>query len=116
MLFWWGFLVVLVLVLGFFGGVFEKEIFPSCLLLRFIHLYTRFACLKNYPHDSVMNGTLNKATQHLTDKFVRRNLSFVALRIFSQVQFERDTEECCLCILVVSDINLQFLSVSSFCI
>jgi len=37
-----------------------------------------------------MNGTLNNTAQHLTDKFVRINLSFVTLKIFPQVQFERD--------------------------
>ena len=77
--------------MDFFSGVFEKEILTSCLFLRFVHLYTRFAYLKNYLHGSVMNGTLNKATQHSTDKFVRINLSFVTLKIISQVQFERDT-------------------------
>lgn len=53
--------------------------------IRFVHLYARFACLKNCFHGSVMNGTLNKATQHLTDKFVRIKLSFVTLKTFSQV-------------------------------
>lgn len=77
--------------LFFFSGVFEKEIFPSCLFLRFVLLYTRFPYLKNDLHGSVMNGTVNKATEHLADKFVRINLSFVTLKILSQVQFERDT-------------------------